>query len=48
MLEKDPTKRISPEVVKRYPFFAPIDFDKLSRKELSAPYKPKVVSPDSN
>jgi hypothetical protein len=30
--------------LKAHPFFKNIDWDKLLRKELEAPYKPKLVS----
>ena len=43
MLEKDLAKRIKPEDVKKHGFFATINFDDLLKKEVKAPYIPKIV-----
>jgi serum/glucocorticoid-regulated kinase 2 len=47
ILNKDPTKRLGAgaddiEAIKAHPFFAEIDFDKLVRREIDSPFKPKV------
>jgi serum/glucocorticoid-regulated kinase 2 len=47
LLAKAPTKRLGsgaegPAEIKRQPFFAPIDWDKLSAKQLEPPFKPEV------
>ena len=47
LLMKDPTKRLrDPTVMKTHPFFQGIDFDKLSRKEVTPPFIPTVHSVD--
>ncbi len=44
LLEKDPSKRLGVTGnVCEHPFFRPIDFVKLERKEITPPYKPKLV-----
>jgi len=47
LLQKDPTKRLGygkedGELVKAHPFFKGVDWDKLLRKDIKAPFKPKV------
>jgi len=43
LLERDPTKRLSsPADIKKHPFFAGLDFDKLLLFEVEPPYKPPV------
>jgi len=45
LLTRDVDKRLgsrASEDVKRHPFFKEIDFDKMEKKQLEAPYKPKV------
>jgi len=49
LLEKDAAKRIgtmgSPHGdIKATPFFRPIDWEKIERRELEPPYKPKLVN----
>ena len=48
LLEKDRRKRLGQkgdaQDVLSHPFFASIDQEKLIRKELEAPYKPKIES----
>ena len=51
LLERDPAKRIGSteedaKELKSHPWFAQIDFRKLSRKEISPPFKPFVVGPE--
>jgi serum/glucocorticoid-regulated kinase 2 len=44
-LTRDVEKRLgsrSSEDVKKHPFFKDLDWDKLEKKELDAPWKPKV------
>lgn len=44
LLERDPSKRLSdPALVKAHPYFAPIDWDKLSKKDIPPPYIPPVA-----
>jgi len=43
LLERNPGDRLSdPEAIKRHPYFAGLDWDRLYRKELMAPYLPPV------
>jgi len=43
LLERNPSDRLSdPEQIKRHPYFANLDWDRLSRKELEPPYIPPV------
>lgn len=49
LLEKDSSKRLGNRYcpagdIKEQPFFHQIDWDKLERRQLEAPFKPKVVS----
>jgi serine/threonine protein kinase len=49
LLTRDPTKRLGSEDkmasdIRRHPFFKHIDWDQLYRKEIEAPFKPKVNS----
>jgi len=49
LLIRDPTMRLGSGAVdatevKRHPYFADIDFGKLARLEIEAPYKPYIVS----
>jgi serine/threonine protein kinase len=49
LLTKDPIKRLGSgpkdaEEIKPHPFFSPIDWDKLSRGEVTPPWKPKITS----
>ena len=48
LLEKSPAKRlgVSDSVagdIRTQPFFKPIDFAKLEKKQIAPPYKPKLV-----
>ena len=44
LLEKDPAKRFTnPELIKRHPFFQPIDWDLLFHKGITPPYIPPVA-----
>lgn len=36
------------EPIRMHPFFSEIDWDKLYAKEIEPPFKPNVVSMDSN
>eukprot|EP00029_Vermamoeba_vermiformis_P002869 TRINITY_DN13238_c0_g1_i1.p1 TRINITY_DN13238_c0_g1~~TRINITY_DN13238_c0_g1_i1.p1 ORF type:complete len:446 (-),score=139.44 TRINITY_DN13238_c0_g1_i1:132-1469(-) len=48
LLKRDPTKRMQePDEIKRHPFFKGIDWDKLSQKLLTPPYKPPVKDKSS-
>uniref|UniRef100_A0A7S3GEJ1 non-specific serine/threonine protein kinase n=1 Tax=Palpitomonas bilix TaxID=652834 RepID=A0A7S3GEJ1_9EUKA len=47
LLERDPKKRMGcgdqdAKTIREHPFFEPIDFDKLMRKEIEAPFKPQL------
>jgi len=43
LLDRDPKSRLSdPKEVKKHPWFAPIDWEKLENKQLTPPFKPKV------
>jgi len=43
LLERDPNKRlINPDDIKKQPFFAGLDFEKLLLFEVEPPYKPPV------
>jgi len=43
LLERNPSDRLSdPEAIRRHPYFAGLDWDKLYRKEIMAPYVPPV------
>ena len=49
LLEKSPANRlgVSESIhgdVRAQPFFKPIDFNKLEKRQLIPPYKPKLVS----
>ena len=49
LLTRDPEKRLGSgpngsENVKKHPFFKSIDWEKLEKKELEPPFKPKVKS----
>ena len=44
MLRKRPEDRIKPADVKKHPFFATMNFDKLLAKEIPPPFKPELVS----
>lgn len=50
LLEKDPSKRLGTkggaEEIKQHPFFAEIDWDKMTAKQLPSPYKPILDSKD--
>lgn len=43
MLKKKPEDRISSEEIKKHPFFASIDFEKLLAKKIEPPFKPDLV-----
>merc|ERR1711879_1098526 len=50
LLEKNPAKRLGVSEsfhgeIRHQPFFKPIDFAKLERKQISPPYKPKLKNP---
>ncbi len=45
MLRKRPEDRIKPDDIRKHPFFASIDFEKLMAKEVPAPFKPDLKSP---
>lgn len=41
----DPKRRLAdPELIKEHKFFEDIDWDKLSRKEIEPPFRPKLGS----
>uniref|UniRef100_A0A7S1C5L5 Non-specific serine/threonine protein kinase n=1 Tax=Bicosoecida sp. CB-2014 TaxID=1486930 RepID=A0A7S1C5L5_9STRA len=44
LLVRDPARRIDGEGVHKHPFFAGIDWDALNRKEIEAPFVPRVES----
>jgi serine/threonine protein kinase len=51
LLERDATKRLGSSEedaneLKRHPWFAKIDWDKLMKKQLEPPFKPVVSSPE--
>ncbi len=51
LLERNPQKRLGyseddANQIKRHPWFAKIDWDKLMAKELEAPFKPYVNGPE--
>ena len=53
LLEKDPSKRLGIKNCKHgdvteQPFFRHVNFDKLEKKQVVPPYKPKVVSSNYN
>ena len=41
-LKKDPAERIKDADIKSHPWFAGLDWDKLLKKEIPAPWKPDV------
>jgi serine/threonine protein kinase len=44
LLERDISKRLSePNAIKRHPYFAGLDWDKLMRKEITPPFVPPVA-----
>lgn len=50
LLERDPEKRLGSDggasAIKAHPFFAPIDWTKLSLRQVSPPYKPPTHADD--
>jgi len=44
LLERDPSKRMDGEDVMKHPWLSSIDWDKLYKKEIPAPWKPPVSS----
>lgn len=51
LLQRDPQKRLGsgpkgPDEIKEHAFFRSIDFDKLYRREIVAPWKPPMLSED--
>jgi len=44
LLERDPSKRMDGEAVMKHPWLSSIDWDKLYKKEILAPWKPPVSS----
>ena len=46
LLDKNPLKRIKCKEMKRHSFYKDIDWNKLFRKEIDPPFKPKVNGPD--
>ena len=51
LMEQDPSKRIGSseedaKEIMRHGFFATIDWLKLAKRELAAPFKPKITSDD--
>jgi len=45
LLQKDPTQRLkTSEEVKKHPWFQPMDFEKLLRKEIEPPFSPNHVA----
>jgi len=44
LLERDPAKRMSGEEVMKHPWLSSIDWDKLLKKQIPAPWKPPVSS----
>jgi len=46
LLEKNPTKRLSEaKTIKEHPYFAGLDWERLSRREITPPYIPSVKGP---
>jgi serum/glucocorticoid-regulated kinase 2 len=48
LLTRDPTQRLGvtgAEAIKKHPFFAPIDWQRLLAKKIQPPFKPSVSSP---
>ncbi|XP_076141151.1 ribosomal protein S6 kinase alpha-2 isoform X2 [Alosa pseudoharengus] len=49
LFKRNPTNRLGPdgvEEIKRHPFFATIDWNKLYRREIKPPFKPAVGRPE--
>ena len=47
LLERNPTKRFGAngaQEIRKHPFFASVDFEKLYRKQIAPPFRPNVVS----
>lgn len=44
LLTRDPDQRLGGEAVKAHPFFSDIDWDKLEKREIPAPWCPPVGS----
>jgi len=44
LLERDPTKRMDGEAVMKHPWLSSIDWEKLLKKQVPAPWKPPVSS----
>lgn len=47
LLERDPKRRLGTgpadvEPIKSHPFFAPVDWKRLEKKEIDAPWKPEI------
>lgn len=42
LLTRDADSRLGGKAIKKHPFFAKIDWDKLDSKEIEAPWKPPV------
>ena len=48
LLNRDPAQRLGvtgADAIKRHPFFASVDWDRLLRKKIPPPFKPSVSSP---
>ena len=48
LLTRDPAHRLGvngADEIKKHPFFAKIDFEKLHQKKIQPPFKPSVASP---
>lgn len=44
LLDRDPTRRLNGEQVRAHPWMASVDWEKLYRKQIPAPWKPPVTA----
>jgi len=48
LLDRNPETRLTdPTIIKKHPWFAPIDWEQLFNKQIDPPYKPTVTTTDS-